>query len=477
MPSDKLLLIDDDFMIVKLYKKYFEKHFDVTTANSAEEAMEILKKGYIPEVVLSDHLMPGENGATFLNKLSVSHPNCIRILMTAETGTKSLIQAVNFAKAFMFLTKPIREIDLIQAVNIAFKYYKCQQSKSKTQIINQSKDNNNKETTIAKVPSTELINNQPNALNTMLNTFIKVNAFNGNYFYNHFKGIINLSKHFVDELKLLQESSQKIFQIELFYSLMMNTFPLRLAYKIPFELQEVERNEYFAKFDKFKSILIDNNFIKSTDPFLQIWETFDGVGYPSQVKGTKISIEAQIFLITNLYFHKIYSLPNENLIDKFQPINYSYRYEIAIDKMKIAQKYLFEHQKWFNPDLFNIFRYAIKDNKVDEFQPYRENKTIENLFYFPEFEILMKEVDDIKEAAKEAPEIITEDDGSYVVKSLPPNHLAIGMVINQNIFTNNGIAVARIGTKVTATLLNNIITLYENKQLKDIKTIDVKIPV
>lgn len=472
MPSDKLLLIDDDFMIVKLYKKYFEKHFEVTTANSAEHAYEILNKGYIPEVVLSDHLMPGENGAEFLNKLSITHPNSIRILMTAETETKTLIQAVNYAKAFMFLTKPIREIDLIQAVNIAFKYYKCKSSK----VITQS-TSTNKNIIKEQSKNNDIIIKQPESITTMLEIFIKVGAFKGNYYYNHFKGILTLGKYFVDELKLLPESNQRLFKIELYYSLMMNTFPIRLAYKIPFDLQEIEKNEYFKKFDDFIKLLFENKSINENDQITQIWETFDGNGYPAQIKGTKISIESQIFLLSNLYFHKLYELPNESLIDKFNPQTYTYRYEVAMDKMKQAQKYLFEHQKWFNPDLFNIFRYAIKDNKVDEFLPIRENKTFENQFYIPEFEILMNEVEEIREAAKEAPEIVTEDGGSYALKSIPVTHLAIGMIINQNIYTNNGIAVAKIGTKITGNLLNNIITLFEKKQLKDIKTIDVKIPI
>lgn len=472
MPSDKLLLIDDDFMIVKLYKKYFEKHFDVTTANSAEQASEILNKGYVPEVVLSDHLMPGENGADFLNKLSITHPNCIRILMTAETDTKTLIRTVNHAKAFMFLTKPIREIDLVQAVNIAFKYYKCKSSK----VITQS-TSTNKNIIKEQSKNNDIITKQPESITTMLEIFIKVGAFKGNYYYNHFKGILTLGKYFVDELKLLPESNQRLFKIELYYSLMMNTFPIRLAYKIPFDLQEIDKNEYFKKFDDFIKLLFENKSINENDQITQIWETFDGNGYPAQIKGTKISIESQIFLLSNLYFHKLYELPNQNLIDKFNPQTYTYRYEVAMDKMKQAQKYLFEHQKWFNPDLFNIFRYAIKDNKVDEFLPIRENKTFENQFYIPEFEILMNEVEEIREAAKEAPEIVTEDGGSYALKSIPVTHLAIGMIINQNIYTNNGIAVAKIGTKITGNLLNNIITLFEKKQLKDIKTIDVKIPI
>lgn len=472
MHSDKLLLIDDDFMIVKLYKKYFEKHFEVTTANSAEQAYEILNKGYIPEVVLSDHLMPGENGAEFLNKLSITHPNSIRILMTAETDTKTLIQSVNYAKAFMFLTKPIREIDLIQAVNIAFKYYKCKSSK----VITQS-TSTNKNIIKEQSKNNDIITKQPESITTMLEIFIKVGAFKGNYYYNHFKGILTLGKYFVDELKLLPESNQRLFKIELYYSLMMNTFPIRLAYKIPFDLQEIDKNEYFKKFDDFIKLLFENKSINENDQITQIWETFDGNGYPAQIKGTKISIESQIFLLSNLYFHKLYELPNQNLIDKFNPQTYTYRYEVAMDKMKQAQKYLFEHQKWFNPDLFNIFRYAIKDNKVDEFLPIRENKTFENQFYIPEFEILMNEVEEIREAAKEAPEIVTEDSGSYALKSIPVTHLAIGMIINQNIYTNNGIAVAKIGTKITGNLLNNILTLFEKKQLKDIKTIDVKIPI
>ncbi len=473
MPQDKLLLIDDDLMIVKLYEKYFAKHFTVVTANSAEEATSLINKGYIPDVVLSDNLMPGETGSDFLHKLSQTHPDTIRILMTAETDTQKLIHLVQHAKAFMFLTKPIRELDLIQAINIAFKHFKCQ-SKNK-EILSKNVNPHKSETNLHHEQHNEGPLNESS--NMMFKTFIKFSTFRGNYYYSHFEKILKMSKHFVDDLKLNNSVLQNVFSIEIMYSMMMQSFPFRLAYKDPYELDEQDRNSYIKRFNDFLQISFKNSLLKENDPFAQIWEHFDGTGLPNQIKGMDIRIEAQIFQLCNLYFHKIYELPNSDLINRFQVTQYPYKYEASFDKMKNAQKYLFDKQKWFNPEVFNIFRYAIKENRNELFLPIRENKSVENLMYFPEFEMIMKELNQFKESQESAAEIVTENDGTFALKSLPPNHLAVGMVINQNLYTKSGVPVAKSGTKITTTLLENILTMNEKKQLKDVETIDVKIPV
>lgn len=461
----KLLLVDDDTMILKLYKRYFEKHFEVTTASSAIEALETIKKKYHPEVILSDHLMPEMNGSDFLNKISFSHPNTIRILMTAENEPSKLIPNVNHAKAFMFLIKPIKEIDLVQAVNLAAKHYKLMVQNE--QLIKKLNEQNLKMTK-------EIAKSNSASINTICEMIFGLKVFQGNYFYNHFEGVIKIANYFITEMKLGEYSKQELLKISLYYELMMLTFPSRLAYKNPFTLKDKEREDYVANFVAF----IEK--VKKLSPFdslSQIWEHADGSGFPNKLKVDKISIESQIFQLSNIYFHFIYELPNNEIINKLGNTTFKYRYENAVDKMKKAQKYILENIKWFKEDLINIFRFAIKENKIETFLPVRDNLEVVNYDYIPEFEFLLKELNEYRSKEENAPEIVQEGDKNYAIKQLHPHQLAIGMIINQNIFSIQNVPIVRIGTKITGTLLDNIINLFDKKQLKDATSIEVKIPV
>lgn len=461
----KLLLVDDDVMILKLYRKYFEKHFEVTTAKSAIEALELIKQKYTPEVVLSDHLMPDMNGADFLNKLSSTHPTTIRIIMTSESEPSKIIPIFNHAKAHMFLIKPIKELDLVQAVKLAFKQYNLQLQNEL--LIKKLKEQNT-------LLSKEISRSFKDSQGMMFDVILNLKTFRGNYFYNHFEGVLKISNFFINDLKLSESSKQEILRITLFYELMMINFPSRIAYKIPFLLEENDKNIYIEYFNSFLEKLEKHYPIKS---FSQIWEHADGSGIPNQLKIDKITIESQIFQLSNIYFHFLYELPNQDFISRFLNQKFKYRYEIAFEKMKKGQRYILENIKWFHEDLINSFRFAIKENKVDTFLPVRENMEVTNLDYYPDFEAMINEFNAMKEREENAPEIVSEGDQSFVVKSLHPHQLAIGMIINQNLVTTGNVPVARIGTKITGNLLDNIINLFEKKLLKDAENIEVKIPL
>ena len=471
MQKGKLLLVDDDVMVLKLYERYFGKHFDVRTAKSAEEALKVIESGFKFEVILSDQVMPGMTGSELLYKLSQTHTQSIRMLMTADTEPSIIIRVSAQSRAFIVLNKPIKELDLIQSVNIAFQHYRL-------------KELNNELSYKLKKISSEVAEQpvksevpQSDFTKTMYQAFIKLGAFKGNYFVNHFEGVLKIANYFVQELKLPEKSHRDLFNIQLMYSIMMQTFPKRLAYTNPFQLEDADFEEYKQYASDFFKKVIDKYGEEKYAHFFEIWEHIDGSGFPKKLKDN-ISLESQIFQLANLYFHFIYHLPNESIIDRFYNPTFKYRYETAIEKMKQGQKYILAKTKWFNQDLFNIFRFAIKENHTEVMLPIRENREIPNLDYFFEFAKLVEELDETRESnRKNQFDIVNEGDQTFAVKTIPSNQLAVGMVINQSLVTNSNVTVAKMGTKISGTVLENILTLIDKKMLKDAEKIEVKIPL
>ncbi|GEM_PF-1993587 len=471
MQKGKLLLVDDDVMVLKLYERYFGKHFEVKTAKSAEDALKVINSGFKFEVILSDQIMPGMTGSELLHKLSQTHTQSIRMLMTADTEPSMIIKVAAQSRSLVVLTKPIKEIDLIQSVNVAFQYYRLKELNNEL---------TNKIKNISTEKETKPIKIEPDSRNyvqVMHQAFLTLGAFKGNYFYSHFEGVLKIANYFVRELKLPEKSNQDLFNIELMYSIMMQTFPRRLAYTNPFELEEVDFSEYFEYTSNFFKKVIDKYGEEKYSHFFQIWEHIDGSGFPKKLT-SNISIESQIFQLSNLYFHFLYLIPNESLIDRFYNKTYRYKYEIAFERMKQGQKFILANSKWFNQDLFNIFRFAIKENHIEVFLPIRENKEIPNLEYLIEFSQIIDELENYRESNKNNQlEIVNEGDQAFAVKTIPPNQLAVGMVIDQNLVTTANVTVARRGTKISATVLSNILTLIDKKMLKDANKIEVKIPL
>lgn len=63
----KVVLIDDDGFLLELYALKFGKAgYDVTTFTDAEQAVEKLAEGYVPDVIVLDIIMPKMDGLDFL---------------------------------------------------------------------------------------------------------------------------------------------------------------------------------------------------------------------------------------------------------------------------------------------------------------------------------------------------------------------------------------------------------------------------
>lgn len=66
----KLLLIDDDPNLILLVKDYLEfRGYEVITAENGREALEILEKQPIPDMIICDVMMPEMDGYVFVEKL------------------------------------------------------------------------------------------------------------------------------------------------------------------------------------------------------------------------------------------------------------------------------------------------------------------------------------------------------------------------------------------------------------------------
>lgn len=69
MRKIKILLIEDEKMLVDMYKDKFENEgFKMVTAFDAREGFEMAKKER-PDLILLDILLPRENGISFLQKM------------------------------------------------------------------------------------------------------------------------------------------------------------------------------------------------------------------------------------------------------------------------------------------------------------------------------------------------------------------------------------------------------------------------
>jgi DNA-binding NtrC family response regulator len=115
-----VLLVDDEPGLLDTMRPGLEAHFDLDCATSAEEA-EMLLATRVYDVVVSDHLMPGEEGLKFLIRAAKRHPGMRRILLTGYMNPELISRSVAVAELAACLVKPVRASDLAQTIRTALR--------------------------------------------------------------------------------------------------------------------------------------------------------------------------------------------------------------------------------------------------------------------------------------------------------------------------------------------------------------------
>lgn len=113
-----ILLIDDEHAILDIMTMMLaDEGYDLHTANSAEEALKILKKSPNFSLIISDQMMPGMTGVQFFAQARHICPNALRVLLTGYTNTEAIIEAINSGGIHLYITKPWQKSELIYSIN------------------------------------------------------------------------------------------------------------------------------------------------------------------------------------------------------------------------------------------------------------------------------------------------------------------------------------------------------------------------
>ena len=101
----KILLIDDDEWIRDSLTLFFENEgCRLVALETAEEGIDALKnKSY--DIIIADYRLPGIDGLEFFRHLQKSHPNVIKILITAY-GSKGVVSEASKLGIHDFIDKP-----------------------------------------------------------------------------------------------------------------------------------------------------------------------------------------------------------------------------------------------------------------------------------------------------------------------------------------------------------------------------------
>jgi len=119
MGQNKILIVDDEKAIITLMEHAFSRAgYDVRSAKSGEDALELLKQDKI-QVIFSDLNMPGMNGIELCRAIRKDMPMA---MIFAVTGYASLFELADCREAGFddYFNKPVNIKTLVKTAESAF---------------------------------------------------------------------------------------------------------------------------------------------------------------------------------------------------------------------------------------------------------------------------------------------------------------------------------------------------------------------
>lgn len=481
-PSPKkgdLLIVDDETLFLKIMEKIFQKHYNVRTGSSGEEALEVLKSGFRPGVIISDQRMPGISGSEFLEKSIKLVPNAIRVILTGYSNPKDIIACINEAHAYMYLTKPADEMALVQAVKICFDQYssKIVQKKLFSQL-NSKIDELNEIQSKAAAPKAA----DPTAMLRTIQAVLSISEDAGRYYFNDNVGpIVAGIKLLCQEMKIPPQNQEYILTAFHLHNMIMLTMPAKFYLVDLFDLETDKEKKEFVDAYQHELIKMENidAIEKPIQLLSQIWEHNDGSGLPHNLLAAQINREVQLVGISIFYFSNVYRLPYSKLRQLVSEGRVMQTKDETAQRNSEAIKTLYRRANWFDYDVFNLFVDMVKRHTCKELKMPTEHLFISSYENDAAIPIKLK-TDEADDAPEENITYVTATIGGVEKQcregSVHVDNLQEGMQLIHSIVTKKGMLVMKALTDVDQQVIQKLRTLANSGNIENRVTVYVPVP-
>ena len=330
----EVLIVDDEEDNLALLYRTLRSKYTVTKANNAIEALEIMRTQKF-DCVLSDHKMPLMDGVEFLKRVYEIQPKTMRLLVTAYSDVKILIDAINYAKIYRYIKKPYTPDELLMIVDSALETYQL------------------------KIDNENLITDLKDLFSGTIKAIIEALDAKDSFTLGRSRRVAFYALKIVNKLSLKPADASKIELAGLLHDIGM----IGVAEEILNKTQKLTDEEY----EKIKmhvhysvKILEDiKQLCEITEIIKYHHEYYNGCGYPFGLKGEDIPLGSRIIAIADAF---------DSLVS-----NRAYRKSLSSDEALEIIKQGAGRQ--FDPHLVQIFE-SILPEAIAEIEEYEAKNPV-----------------------------------------------------------------------------------------------------
>ena len=281
--QSKILVVDDDeFALRSMVRALGGESYQVVTAASGSEAIDLLKHGSF-DLVLTDLKMPEVDGLEVLRQAREIAPQAVVLILTGYASLESAIEAMRQG-AYDYLVKPCSDGELklkiergLERVRLAEEHKRAEEELRQSYVKLQR------------------------ALEGTVNTLVSAIEMRDPYTAGHQRRVTQLACAIANEMGLPEKQVEGLRMAGLIHDLGKISVPAEILSK-PGRLDELE----YALIKNHPQV--GHDVLNGTTEFpwplaqivLQHHERLDGSGYPSGLSGEEIVLEARILAVADV---------------------------------------------------------------------------------------------------------------------------------------------------------------------------------
>jgi response regulator RpfG family c-di-GMP phosphodiesterase len=279
----KILIVDDEPANLRLLERLFRREYQVITASSGSEALELLELHDVA-LIISDQRMPGMTGIEFLKRAADLRPPTVRIILTGYTDVNSLVEAINSGVVYKYVTKPWVNEDLQQTVVRGLQHYEATKGQ------HELKQNN-------KRLSMQLKATQKGFINLIVKTLNSIDE----YAYGHARRTSDYATAIGRSFNFEDKEIEQLSLAAYLHELAQLSIPDHILSKAD-DLTEEEHAIVEHSFESVAELLSDIPEINEVALTVRYQhEHYDGSGFPKHIQGEQIPLHSRILCVANSY--------------------------------------------------------------------------------------------------------------------------------------------------------------------------------
>ena len=131
MEYSTIICVDDEDIILQSLElelsELLDDQYDLELVQSSREALklveELVSEGTPIPLVITDYIMPDMKGDELLIEINNHSPETLGVLLTGQSSVEGIINAINQANLYRYLSKPWQKADLILTIKEALTKY------------------------------------------------------------------------------------------------------------------------------------------------------------------------------------------------------------------------------------------------------------------------------------------------------------------------------------------------------------------